>query len=115
MKPTKKVRAALAAAVVLGIGVTGAGVAAAAPTQTPAPPTQPGDSASVTQMEQMMQQAVQHLPADQRAAALRVHEQMQPAMTQMMTGGMNSMGGMGGMGGDGGGAGQPGGPGTTGG
>lgn len=93
MKTTNKVRAALTTAVVvLGIGAGGIGVAFAAPEQPPPPAAQPAEGdALVTEMDQMMQQMVRDLPADQRDAATRMHEQMRPAMQQMMSGDMSGM------------------------
>lgn len=100
MRHTSKVRVALTTAVVvLGIAAATTGVALALPTttaQTAQPdgntPADPQDHAAL--MDQMMQQMVQNLPADQRAAAMRMHEQMRPAMQTMMSGDMSAMGQM---------------------
>jgi hypothetical protein len=98
MRNTNKVRAGIAAAVVaLGVGAAGTGVAfATTPTPPPAPAqTSPGASDGSPQppdntanMDQLMAQMVQTLPADQRAAATQMHEQMRPTMQKMMSGNM---------------------------
>ncbi|MCU1686612.1 MAG: hypothetical protein JWQ81_7351 [Amycolatopsis sp.] len=110
MRNTKKIRVALTAAVVvLGLSAAGTGVALAssdpAPAPAPAPAAQAapntgtdsgqvsGTDASLAQMDQMMQQMVQNLPADQRATAIAMHQQMRPAMQKMMSGEKDTMDG----------------------
>jgi hypothetical protein len=100
MTRTNKIRTGLTAAVLaIGLGAAGTGVAFAdAPAPTPpaaasdtAAPADP--AAQLAQMDQMMATMVASLPADQRAAATRMHEQMRPSMTTMLTGGTtNGMG-----------------------
>ncbi|MFC4949259.1 hypothetical protein [Pseudonocardia sp. GCM10023141] len=103
MMKTNKIRTGLAAAVLaIGLGAAGTGVAFAA-TPAPAPPAAESDTAApadptaqLHRMDQMMATMVASVPADQRAAATRMHEQMRPAMTKMLSeGGMNGMGQMG--------------------
>jgi len=98
MRNTNTVRAGIAAAALaLGVGAAGTGVAfATTPTPPPAPAqTSPGAGDGSPQppdntanMDQLMAQMVQTLPADQRAAATQMHEQMRPAMQKMMSGNM---------------------------
>ncbi len=100
MRNTNKVRAGIAAAVVaLGVGATGTGVAFATTATTPPAPAQitpgagdggPQQPDNTARMDQMMQQMAQNLPADQRAAATKMHEQMRPAMQKMMSGNMGA-------------------------
>ncbi|MDQ2883541.1 MAG: hypothetical protein M3Y48_20870 [Actinomycetota bacterium] len=100
MRNNNKVRAALTAAVVvLGVAAAGTGVAFATPATAPPPAAAQatpggggGQPPDIKQMDQMMQRMVQSLPADQRDAALRMHEQMRPAMAHMMAGDMGGMG-----------------------
>jgi len=110
MRTTHKIRVGLAAALlVIGLGAAGTGVAFAATPSAPSPPATaqatpgpgndsgqpPSSDAQLTQMDQMMNQMVANLPADQRAAATRMHEQMPPAMAKMMIGDMSDMNQMG--------------------
>ncbi len=100
MRNTNKVRAGIAAAALaLGVGAAGTGVAfATTPTPPPAPAqTSPGASDGSPQppdntanMDQQMAQMLQTLPADQRAAATQMHEQMRPTMQKMMSGNMGA-------------------------
>ncbi len=101
MKITTKVRATLiAAAVIAGVGAATGGVALAAtdpssPTSAEQSTPVPQDNTAVlNQMDTMMQQMVQQMPADQRAAATQLHEQMRPNMQKMLAGGMSGMGQM---------------------
>ncbi len=88
MKKSTMVGAALTAeVVVLGIGATGTGVAFAA---TPKAETAP----AIEQMDQMMARMLQDPPVDQQAAATAMHEQMRPAMREMMSGEMGAKGPM---------------------
>lgn len=96
---TRRMKTGLTAtALLIGLGAAGTGVAVAA-TPTPAPPpasdnAHPTDpAAGLQQMDQMMATMVATLPADQREAANRMHQQMRPAMAKMMSeGGMAQMG-----------------------
>ncbi len=99
MRNTNKVRAGIAAAVVaLGVGAAGTGVAFATTATPPPAPAQTSPGASdgspqqdnTANMDQLMAQMVQNLPADQRAAATQMHEQMRPAMQKMMSGNMGA-------------------------
>ncbi len=99
MKITTKVRATLiAAAVIAGVGAATGGVALASTDPTPSTAAPQDTTAVLNQMDTMMQQMVQQLPADQRAAATQLHAQMRPNMQKMLTGGMSGMSGMSGMG-----------------
>ncbi len=88
------------------LGAAGAGVAFATPSvaapsgavtqATPDDATDPVDNgAALEGMDAMMRQMVQDLPAEQRDAATRMHEEMRPAMKSMMSkdmAGMDQMG-----------------------
>ena len=97
MAKTNKIRAGLTAAVlVIGLGAAGTGVAFAATPVAPAAAAQPAPGTGVdsAQMDQTMEAMVANLPADQRAAATRMHEQMRPAMATMMGGDTSGTGAM---------------------
>lgn len=110
MTITNKAGMAFTGAVLVAVlGAAGAGVAFAAPpaaapsgavTQaTPDDPTDPAeDDAAVKSMDEMMRQMVEDLPAEQRDAATRMHEEMRPPMASMMSGDMAGMDHMGQMG-----------------
>lgn len=84
-------RLAIATAVVLATGLTGAGVASAQPPE-------PDADEQTRQMDQAMEQCTEAMPAEMRDDARAMHEQMRQ-MQEMMSGmgGMSGMG-MGGMG-----------------
>jgi len=74
-----------ATAVVLSVGLAGAGVAAAAtPPAAPQPTPAAAAGPSTAAMDQHMAQMIAGLPAGQRADAQRMHDQMRPAMEHMM-------------------------------
>lgn len=91
-----RIRTGLAtAAAVLGLGLIGGGAhALASPAAAPPdPPNSANSQQQLTQMDARMTQMVATLPADQRAAAQQMHEQMRPQMAQMLSG-PNGMGAM---------------------
>lgn len=111
MTITNKAGMAITGAVLVSVlGAAGAGVAFATPSApapsgavTQATPDDAADPANIDAagMDEMMRQMVQDLPAEQRDAATRMHEEMRPAMESMMSGdmvGMDKMGQMGQMG-----------------
>lgn len=105
MTITNKAGMAITGAVLVTVlGAAGAGVAFATPSGvvTQAVPDDAADpatdDAALAGMDEMMRQMVQDLPAEQRDAATRMHEEMRPAMESMMSGDMTGMGQMGRMG-----------------
>lgn len=107
MTITNKAGMAITGAVLVTVlGAAGAGVAFATPSAAPSGAvTQaiPDDAAGPANidaagMDEMMRQMVQGLPAEQRDAATRMHEEMRPAMESMMSGDMAGMDRMGEMG-----------------
>lgn len=104
MTITNKAALAITGAVLVTVlGAAGAGVAFATPSAAPsgavtqATPDDAGDPATddAAGMDEMMRQMVQDLPAEQRDAATRMHEEMRPAMESMMSGDMAGMDQMG--------------------
>lgn len=108
MTITNKAGMAITGAVLVTVlGAAGAGVAFATPSAaapsgavTQATPDDAADPAKneAAGMDEMMRQMVQDLPAEQRDAATRMHEEMRPAMESMMSGDMAGMDEMGEMG-----------------
>lgn len=105
MAITNKAAMAISGAVLVTVlGAAGAGVAFATPSAaapsgavTQATPDDAADPANIDAagMDEMMGQMVQDLPAEQRDAATRMHEEMRPAMESMMSGDMAGMDQMG--------------------
>ena len=110
MTITNKAAMAITGAVLVTVlGAAGAGVAFAAPPAAPAGAlTQANlddaadaltEGPALEGMDEMMRQMVQDLPAEQRDAADRMHEEMRPTMESMMSRDMARMNQMGQMGG----------------
>ncbi|MBW0108045.1 hypothetical protein I4I84_04740 [Pseudonocardia sp. KRD-182] len=105
MTITSKAAMAITGAVLVTVlGAAGAGVAFATPSAaapsgavTQATPDDAADPANIDAagMDEMMRQMVKDLPAEQRDAATRMHEEMRPAMESMMSGEMAGMDQMG--------------------
>jgi two-component system sensor histidine kinase BaeS len=107
---TRRLGLAVATAVALGTGLTGAGVAVAQPAA-------PDTDEQMQQMDRAMEQCTEAMPAEMRDDARQMHQQMRPTMRQMISREMSGMGGsgMGGMMGGSGMGGMMGGSGTHGG